>query len=505
MKTIVECVPNFSEGRDRKVIDQIVAAIQSVPGLCLMGLEMDSDHHRSVITFVGEKDKVGEGALRAIGKATELIDLTKHAGAHPRLGATDVVPFIPVKNITLDECVTIAKQVGEETYRRFAIPVYLYEAAATRPDRVQLEKIRKGQFEGLREEIGNSPDRLPDFGKPQVHPTAGATVVGARKFLIAYNINLNTPDVEIAKRIAKTIRFSSGGMRFVKAMGVDLKARGQAQVSMNLTDFEETPVHRVFEIVKREAERHGVTIAGSEIVGLIPQKAIEMSAEFYLQVENFRSGLVIENRLNEILESANDLMSTKVTDYVDAVAKAESVPGGGSVSALAGVLAAALGKMVVGFTLNRKKYEVHRATLEGHLQELESVLSDLALAVDLDSQAYAQVVAAQQMPKATNNEKQLRGEKLQQALKLATEIPLSVSEKAYLVLQSLQALRAISNPSVGSDLNVGFWMALAAAQGALDNVLVNLKYIHDPVFVEQKGRRSQELKARLKEAITQIL
>jgi glutamate formiminotransferase / formiminotetrahydrofolate cyclodeaminase len=500
MKTIVECVPNFSEGRDRAVIDQIVAAIQSVPGLCIMDLEMDYDHHRSVITFVGEKERVGEGALRAIGKAAELINLTRHSGAHPRIGATDVVPFVPVKNVTLEECIVIAKQVGEETSRRFAIPVYLYESAATRPDRVQLENIRKGQFEALREEIAKSADRLPDFGLPRIHPTAGATVVGARKFLIAYNIDLNTPNVEIAKRIAKAVRNSSGGLRYVKAMGVELKAKTQAQVSMNLTDFEQTPVYRAFELVKREAERYGTTIAGSEIVGLIPQKAIEMPAEFYLQIENFRSNLIFENRLAELLEASPDFGSMRVSEFLDSVASAESVPGGGSVAALAGALAAALGKMAIGFTLNRKKYEAHKAKLEELLRSMDTLLLELELAVGQDSQAYSQVMAAQSLAKGSEEEKQLREQKLQAALKLATEVPLHVAERAHAIMQSLQELRPISNPNLASDLTAGFWMALAAAQAALENVTTNLKYIRDLDFVESQSQRCRELKELLKQA-----
>src|SRR6204780_1926115 len=287
MKRLVESVPNFSEGRDMAKMDAIVAAMREVPGVYLLDRESDADHNRSVVTIAGEPDAVAEAALRGVGKAAELIDLSKHSGAHPRMGATDVVPFIPVAGVSIEDCVALAKKVGREIWQRYRIPVYFYEAAAQRPERSNLENIRKGQFEGLLAEVPKNPDRAPDIGEPRLHPTAGATVVGARKFLIAYNINLNTPDLDIAKRIAKTIRFSSGGMPCVKAMGVDLRARNLAQVSMNLTDFEQTPIHKVFETVKREAERLGVGIVGSEIVGLIPRRAIESTAEFYLHVENF--------------------------------------------------------------------------------------------------------------------------------------------------------------------------------------------------------------------------
>lgn len=304
MKQIVECVPNFSEGRDLAKVDAIVAAILEVPGVVLLDRSSDADHNRSVVTIVGEPEAAAEAAIRGVGKAAELIDLTQQTGAHPRVGATDVVPFIPIEGVTLEDCAELARKVGREIWERYRIPVYFYEAAARLPERKNLENIRRGQFEGLREEVLRDPDRSPDIGEPRLHPTAGATVVGARKFLIAYNINLNTPDVEIAKRIAKAVRSSDGGLRNVKAMGVMLRTRNLAQVSMNLTDFEQTPVHRLFEAVKREAERYGVSIAGSEIIGLIPRRALEAAAEYYLQVENFSSAQVLENHVEAYLDGA---------------------------------------------------------------------------------------------------------------------------------------------------------------------------------------------------------
>src|SRR4029077_9251837 len=278
MSTLVEGVPNFSEGRDSAKVDAIVAAMK-VDGVYLLDREMDADHNRCVITRVGAREPIQEAAIRGVGKAAELIDLTKHQGAHPRMGAADVVPFIPIEGLTLKDCVPMPRHVGAEIAQRFHIPVYLYEAAATSPERQNLENIRRGQFEGIRADIATSAARKPDYGEPRVHPTAGATVVGARKFLIAYNVFLNTPDVEIAKKVAKAVRFSSGGMRFVKGAG--FLVRGLAQVSMNLTDFEQTPIHRVFDMVKREAARYGVTPLSSEIVGLIPKKALEDAAEWF--------------------------------------------------------------------------------------------------------------------------------------------------------------------------------------------------------------------------------
>src|SRR6266480_842239 len=260
MSTLVECVPNFSEGRDKTKVDAIVDAMK-VDGVYLLDREMDADHNRCVITLVGEREPIQEAAIRGVGKAAELIDLNRHQGAHPRMGASDVVPFIPIEGVTIEDCVAMAKHVGEQIWKRHQIPVYLYEAAATSPERQNLENIRRGQFEGIRAEIATNPARKPDFGDLKVHPTAGATVVGARKFLIAYNVFLNTPDVEIAKKIAKTVRFSTGGLRYVKAAG--FLVRGQAQVSMNLNDFEQTPIHRVFEMVRAEAARYGVTPVSS--------------------------------------------------------------------------------------------------------------------------------------------------------------------------------------------------------------------------------------------------
>jgi glutamate formiminotransferase len=298
MPTLVECVPNFSEGRDKAKVDAIVESMK-VEGVFLLDREMDSDHNRCVITLVGEREAVQEAAIRGVGKAAELIDLNVHQGAHPRMGAADVVPFIPIEGVTIEDCVAMARQAGEQIWKRYSIPVYLYEAAAATPERQNLENIRRGQFEGIRAEIATNPARKPDYGEARVHPTAGATVVGARKALIAYNVFLNTSDVDVAKKIAKAVRFSSGGLRFVKGAG--FLVRGLAQVSMNLTDFEQTPIHRVFELVKREAARYGVQPVSSEIVGLIPKKALEQAAEWFLQVENFDSSLILENRLAAVI------------------------------------------------------------------------------------------------------------------------------------------------------------------------------------------------------------
>src|SRR5271166_2199210 len=344
MTRLIECVPNFSEGRDPAKVDAIVGVMSAVPGVYILGREMDADHHRCVVTMAGEPDAVAEAAILGAGKAMQLIDLNEHSGAHPRVGATDVIPFIPIEGVALEDCVALARRTGEELWKRYRIPVFFYEAAATRPDRVNLENVRRGQFEGLREQLKNNHDRQPDVGEPKLHPTAGVTVVGARKFLVAYNVNLNTSDVGIANKIAKAIRFSSGGLRYVKSMGVELKARNLVQVSINLTDFENTPMHRVYEMVKREAARYGVLPVGSEIVGLVPKKAIEMAADYFLQLEDFSPAQVFENKLASVLsgapvEAKEAKFASLARPFLEAVAQPTATPGGGSVAACAAAMA----------------------------------------------------------------------------------------------------------------------------------------------------------------------
>ena len=297
MKTrIVECVPNFSEGRRLQVVHEIADAVRSVPGVRLLDRTSDVNHNRSVLTFVGEPMAVKDAAFKAISRAAELIDMEKHEGEHPRIGATDVVPFVPVSGVTIDDCVELAKALGQEVADRLHIPVYLYEEAATCEDRRNLANIRRGEYEGLKKEI-SLPERHPDFGRPVMHPTAGATVIGARNYLVAYNINLGTSDISIAKKIARRVRASSGGLMYVKALGIMLEDRNVAQVSMNLTNFQKTPIHVVFNLVKAEAERYGVSIIGSEIIGLIPMDALLDAAEHYLRLEDFPRKQVLEARI----------------------------------------------------------------------------------------------------------------------------------------------------------------------------------------------------------------
>jgi glutamate formiminotransferase len=304
VRSIVECIPNFSEGRRTEVVDEIVAAIKSASGAVLLDRESDPNHNRSVVTFVAPPDRVVEAAVAAAKRAAELIDLNKHTGEHPRMGATDVIPFVPISGVTMDDCVTLARSCAERLWGELGIPVYLYEKAATRPERENLATLRKGQFEGIRDEIAASETRRPDFGEARVHPTAGITAVGARAPLIAYNVNLATADVEIANKIARGVRHQSGGLRYVKALGFELKDRGVVQVSMNMVNYESTPLFRAFEMIKREAERYGVAVIGSEIVGLVPQRALNAVADFYLQLEKFSEEQILEHRLAGAMEDA---------------------------------------------------------------------------------------------------------------------------------------------------------------------------------------------------------
>jgi glutamate formiminotransferase len=488
MSTLVECVPNFSEGRDKSKVDAIVDAMR-MPGVYLLDREMDADHNRSVITLAGEREAIQEAAIRGVGKASEVIDLNVHQGAHPRMGATDVVPFIPIDGVTIEDCVAMACHVGEEIWKRYRIPVYLYESAARIPERQGLENIRRGQFEGIRAEVATHPERCPDIGDPCVHPTAGATVVGARKFLIAYNVFLNTPDVEIAKKIAKAVRFSSGGMRFVKGAG--FLVRGLAQVSMNLTDFEQTPIHRVFEMVKREAARYGVTPISSEIVGLVPKRALEQAAEWFLQVESFDSSLILENRLAAVMggKMAVGGLRAGVEPFIEQLAAPTATPGGGSASAAAAAMAAGLAAMVASTSRGKKAYLQYEAQLSAAIARLTPLREELKAAVDADAESYNAVIKAYKHAKNATDEKS--GEAIiEAALKQATEVPLGVAEKAHEIAQIIESLAPITNPNMKSDLTTARALTAAAITGGMANVEINLASLTDEAFAREVRRRT---------------
>jgi len=488
---LIECVPNFSEGRDKAKVDAIVEAMK-IDGVYLLDREMDADHNRCVITLVGEREPIAEAAVRGVMKAAELIDLTKHQGAHPRLGAADVIPFIPIDGVTLEDCVAIARKVGEEIWKRAKVPVYFYEAACMTPERQNLENIRRGQFEGIRDEIATNPARKPDVGDAKLHPTAGAVVVGARKFLVAYNVFLNTTDVDIAKKIAKAVRFSSGGLRFVKGAGFSV--RGLAQVSMNLTDFEQTPVARVFEYVKREAQRYGVSPLSSEIVGLIPKKALEDAAEWFLQVENFDSSLILENRLAAVMggKMAVGGLRAGVEPFVEQLAAPTATPGGGSASAAAAAMAAGLAQMVAAMSRGKKAYLQYEKELSEAIARLSELREEMKAAIDEDAASYNAVVKAFKDSKAMEPK---AGEKaITEASKGATAVPMRVAERAKEIEQLAEKLRAVTNPKMASDLTVAVALAKAAMTGALANVEINLEGLNDSQFVAATRERVTALR-----------
>jgi glutamate formiminotransferase/formiminotetrahydrofolate cyclodeaminase len=433
---------------------------------------------------------VQEAAIRGVGKAAELIDLNQHQGAHPRLGAADVVPFIPIEGVSIEDCVAMARHAGNEIWKRYQVPVYLYEAAATSPERQNLENIRRGQFEGIRSEIAINPARKPDFGDAQLHSSAGACVVGARKFLVAYNIFLNTTDVLIAKKIAKAVRFSTGGLRFVKAAG--FLVRGQAQVSMNLTDFEQTPMHRVFEMVRAEAARYGVVPTSSEIVGLVPKKALEQAAEWYLQVENFDSSLILENRLIGVMggKMAVGGIRAGVEPFIEQLAAPVAAPGGGSAAAASAAMAAGLANMVATMSRGKKAYAQYEHQLTQAIARLSQLREELKAAIDADAEAFNSVMAAYKKAKEAPPGDEL----IDGALKQATTVPLGVAERSDEVRKIAESLGPITSPNMKSDLVTAGALARAAIEGALANVEINLDSLKDAEFAAQVRGRVSNLK-----------
>ena len=495
MSGLVECVPNFSEGRDAQKLAKIIAEIESVDGVQLLDQEMDKDHNRAVVTFVGEPQPVLDAAFRAISKATELIDMEKHEGEHPRMGATDVIPFVPVSGVTIDDCVKLARSLGERVGNELEIPVYLYEAAATRPDRENLAEVRKGEYEGIKATIGTDPKRKPDFGPSKTHPSAGAVAIGARPYLIAFNVYLGTQNLQIAKNIANAVRDAQGGYRYVKAMGFEIKERRQVQVSMNLVNYEKTPIYRVYETIKREAERYGVPVVGSEIVGLTPLRAITRTADFYLGLENFKMNQVLEYRLKSRKIAAKEGMK----GFLELVAGKSATPGGGSVSALAGSLAGALGAMVCNLTVGKKKYADVSKELRGVLSKIDALRAELAFLIEKDAQAFDQVMVAMKMPKFTDFEIKQRDARLQEATLLASSVPLEVMEKAVTVLELLPVIAEKGNVNSISDVGVANLMGASAVRGAHLNVRINLPGIDDDKKKKELADSAADLQVRAEE------
>jgi glutamate formiminotransferase/formiminotetrahydrofolate cyclodeaminase len=501
---IVECIANYSEARRPEVVEEIAASIQSVPGVRILDRHSDLDHNRTVITFVGPPEQVEEAAFHSIQTAARRINLDEHHGEHPRIGATDVVPFVPVSDISMADCVEMARRLGKRVGETLEIPVYLYEEAAARPERQNLENIRRGQYEALKEELGKNPARNPDFGPARLGP-AGATVIGARHPLIAYNVYLTTEDVSIAKAIAKSIRHSTGGLRYVKALG--LLVEGRAQVSMNLTNFRGTPIARVVEMIRREAGRYGVSVHHSELVGLIPQDALVDSAAWFLQLDGFEREQILEQRLASAVVEEEAEVSGKAgqqAGFLEKLASAEPTPGGGAAAACSAAMGAALVEMVARLTIGRKKYAAAQSEMEEVLSQAEVLRSELASDAERDAAAFDALMAAYRLPKETQEEQADRQKAVEEATAGAAQVPLEVAGKAVAVMRLALSGVSLGNLNALSDGATGAALARAALAGAGYNVRTNVASLQDTSLAQQLLERLYALEREAAEIEAQI-
>jgi glutamate formiminotransferase/formiminotetrahydrofolate cyclodeaminase len=534
---LVECVPNFSEGRDKAKIDIITAEISSTEGVTLLDVDPGKDTNRTVVTFVGTPDGAVEAAFKAIAKAAEVIDMSQHQGAHARMGATDVCPFVPVAGLTTDDCVELAKQLGKRVGEELGIPVYLYEYAATRPERRNLANVRAGEYEGLADKL-KDPEWKPDFGPAEFKPGPGATVIGVREFLIAYNVNLNTRNTNIAKELAFSIREKGrlkrgadrkivrddngkalrepGRFKECKAVGWYMEDFGRAQVSINLTNFRVTPPHLVFDECSRLAEKLGARVTGSELVGLIPLEAMTTAGRYYLKKQGRTSGVpeselihtaVLSLGLDDLypfekqkkiieyqVRKQESLVTMKTADFTDLLSTDSPAPGGGSVAALCGALSGALTSMVGALTHGKKGYEdvfdeVEEIGIEGQNLK-DAFLHD----VDRDTDAFNRVMAAARFPKKTDEDKAAREEAMQAANKDATLVPLDVLKRAWEAAQAARHIVEKGNKNSVSDGGVAALTARAAAEGAYLNVLINLPGITDEAFKAKTLKEAEEVR-----------
>jgi len=470
---LVECVPNFSEGRRPEIVEAIRDAIAAVESVHLLDVSSDASHNRSVITFVASVERAADAAFAGIAKARDLIDLATHQGEHPRLGATDVVPFIPLEGATMEDCIALARRLGDRVGRELDIPVYLYERAATRPDRENLADVRRGEFEGLQRELGTNPARDPDFGPRRVHPTAGAVVIGARPFLVAYNVYLGpATNLQVAKDVAKAVRGSSGGLRYVKGLGLEVD--GQAQVSMNLVDIEKTPLYRAFDMVRMEAEAQGVSPTWSEIVGLVPERALFETAARHIQLRNFSPDLVLERKVRGAVSGGVSL-----SGFVSSVASSTPTPGGGSVAAHVGALGAALAQMVAGLTIGRKKYAAVDAEMKQIALEAADLGNALTALVDADARSYTAVSDAYKLPKEPDDAAVRRAHAITEALLGASRVPLETARACARGAELAAAVATNGNSNAVSDAGVAALLAHAACRGAAYNVRINVASLDD--------------------------
>jgi len=533
---LIECVPNFSEGRDRAVIDAIVAAIAGAEGAHMLDVDPGRDTNRTVVTFVASADRVVEAAFRGIAKAAELIDMSKHHGEHPRMGATDVCPFVPLGTATMDDCVVLARQLGERVARELGIPVYLYEYAATQEDRRSLSSIRAGEYEGLAEKL-RDPHWTPDFGAAKMNTRSGATVIGARKFLIAYNVNLNTRDRKKANDVALAIReagrkkkdehgralrdqngdfvFEPGTLKACKAVGWYIEEYQRAQVSINLTDFDITPPHTAFEEAKRQAEARGMRATGSELVGLIPLAALTRAGRFYLEQQDASAGVPESQLVETAIQSlglrelggfdpmqkiieyrvADDapLASSSLRDFADRTSEGTAVPGGGSVAALCGAMAASLAAMVGNLTYGKKGYEKVSKEMSATAVEAQAIKAEFLRAVDEDARAFDAVMAAGRLPKGTHDEQAKRDAAIEEATMRAIEVPMSVMRACAKALPLVERVARDGNKNSASDAGVAALCLQAASKGAQLNVLINVPGLSDKKAAEKITKEARAL------------
>lgn len=495
MPRLIECVPNFSEGRRSDVIAAIRDAIAAIDRTAVLDVSSDVSHNRTVITFVAAAESLVDAAFAGIAKARDLIDLTHHSGEHPRMGAADVVPFVPLEGTTMEECIALARRLGERVGRDLQIPVYLYERAATRRERENLADVRRGEFEGLRDSIPTDPARAPDFGPARVHPTAGAVAIGARPFLVAYNVYLgDKANLPVAKKVAKAVRGSSGGLKYVKGLGLEVD--GQAQVSMNLVDIDQTPMHRAFEVVKLEAEASGITPTWSEIVGLVPERALFDAAVRHLQLDRFTPDQVLERKVRAVTAQWGPHGGGEsLSSFVASVASSTPTPGGGSVVAHVGALAAALAQMVAGLTIGKKKY----AAVEGEMREIgtraASLGGRLANLVEADATAYGAVSEAYNLPKEPADAAAARNRAIERALIGAAEVPLETARLCGEVAELAGLVAARGNANAVSDAGVAALLADAACRGAAYNVRINIAALPDRAVGASLAAEAQRIAA----------
>lgn len=508
---LVECVPNFSEGRDPRIIQDIVSNI-AAHGCRLLDVESDPSHNRSVVTFIGTPDNVAQAAFACTRRASELIDMERHTGQHPRIGATDVIPFVPIQGVTMEDCVALARAAGKRIAGELGIPVYLYARAATRPERVRLPDIRQGEYEGLKVAIRTDPDRAPDFGPPRLHPTAGATVVGARPPLVAFNVNLDTGDIVKARTIARAIRESSGGLPELQAKGILIKETGDVQVTMNLLDYKKSSMSLVMSHVEEQAAAVGAAIRDSEIIGLLPLDAVLDVAGARLKLRGFSrrqvldlvgqspvdvprqaaaQGATPETAASRTLsgfgtdhKEGYQLADFNLAKFVDDLAAPTGAPGGGAASAVAGVLGSALIRMVAGLTLSKARFTEGRDRLEQIRKTSQALLGKFQELTERDTAAYLQVEAAMKKPRTTDEQREARRAAMQEAFRAATLVPLEVIETTTSAMSLLPDLVKYGNPNAITDVGVGGLMLDLARRGAAMNVEINLSSIADEAFVE---------------------